>query len=169
SYTNFSGRVELQPDRVHIAQLGVVDNHQQALSITGDLAVHAAEVGAFNVLIKANDFKVIDNKMGNVRVNSDLRIAGELRAPSVEGDLGISTGTINLDPILAQTGTSAYATKQTEYVTGPGTANDQGQTSPATGFGALRMNVHVTVPDDLVIKGSDLKTPDAPIHIVATD
>jgi len=29
------------------------------------------------------------------------------------------------------------------------------------------MNVHVTVPDDLVIKGSDLKTPDAPIGLGA--
>ena len=35
------------------------------------------------------DFKVIDNKMGNVRVNSDLQIAGELRAPRVEGELGV--------------------------------------------------------------------------------
>jgi len=164
SYTNFNGRIELQPDRVHIAQLGVVDNHQQALSITGDLAVHAAQVGAFRIAIKANDFKVIDNKMGNVRINSDLRIAGELRQPSVEGDLGISTGTINLDPILAEAGTSAYATKQTEYATN---ATSQGQAPPPTGFAALRMNVHVTVPDDLVIKGSDLKMPDAPIGLGA--
>src|SRR5437773_2832192 len=105
--------------------------------------------------------------MGNVRINSDLRIAGELSEPSVEGDLGISTGTINLDPILAQIGESAYATKQTEYAIGPSPANDQGQTPPMTAFSALRMNVHVTVPDDLVIKGSDLRMPDAPIGLGA--
>jgi translocation and assembly module TamB len=167
SYKNFDGRIDLQPDRVHIAQLGVIDNHQQALSVTGDLAIHAAQVGAFNIAVKAADFKVIDNQMGNVRVNSDVRIAGELSQPSVEGDLGISTGTINLDPILEQTGASAYATKQTEYATGPGSASQEGQTSAPTGFAALRMNVHITVPDDLVIKGSDLKTPDAPIGLGA--
>ena len=53
--------------------------------------------------------------MGNVRVNSDLRLTGELANPRIEGDLGVTTGSINLDPILAQTGDSAYATKQTEY------------------------------------------------------
>jgi translocation and assembly module TamB len=165
SYTNFDGRIDLQRDRVHIERLGLVDNHKSVLSVTGDLAIHAAQVGAFNVAIKADDFKVIDNEMGNVRINSDLRIAGELRQPSVEGDLGISTGTINLDPILAQTGASAYATKQTEYATEA--ADNRGQTPPPTGFAALRMNVHVTVPDDLVVKGSDLKTPDAPIGLGA--
>src|SRR5206468_8961030 len=82
----------------------------------------------------------------------------------VEGELGISTGTINLDPILAQVGTSAYATKPTEYAT---TADQQGQTQAPTGFSALRMNVHVTVPDDLVVKASELKTPDAPIGLGA--
>src|SRR5205085_6686881 len=56
SYDNFNGRIELQPDRVHIAQLGIVDNHRQPLSVTGDLAVHAVQVGAFNIQIKATDF-----------------------------------------------------------------------------------------------------------------
>ena len=52
-----------------------------------------------------------------MRVNSDLRLTGEINAPRVEGDLGISTGQIDLDPILAQLGDSAYATKETEYLT----------------------------------------------------
>ena len=29
------------------------------------------------------------------------------------------------------------------------------------------MDVHLTVPNDLVVKGSDLKTPDAPIGLGA--
>jgi translocation and assembly module TamB len=167
AYSNGNGRIELQPDRVHIGELRLVDNHQQPLSVTGDLAIHAVQVGAFNIQIAANDFKVIDNKMGNVRINSDLKIAGELRQPSIEGELGITTGTINLDPILAQTGESAYATKQTEYETTP--VDSKGQTPPPAGFEAVRMNVHVTVPDDFVVKGSDLKTPDAPIGLGAVN
>jgi autotransporter translocation and assembly factor TamB len=95
-YTGLDGRIDLQNDRVHIDHIRVLDNQRKPLSVTGDLAVHELEVGAFNVAVKADDFKVIDNDMGNVRV---------LRRPRVEGDLGVSTGVINLDPILAPSAT----------------------------------------------------------------
>ena len=86
----------------------MLDNHQSSLSITGDLAIHELQVGGVELYVTAHDFKVIDNKMGNVRVNSDLQIAGELRAPRIKGDLGVSTGQVNLDEIIALVGDSAY-------------------------------------------------------------
>jgi autotransporter translocation and assembly factor TamB len=120
-------------------------------------------VGGVSIAITADDFKVIDNKMGNVRINSNLRIAGQLSAPRIEGDLGISTGQVNLDPILAQFGTSAYATEATEFTTDANTL-----VAPAASpFDALYAYVRLTVPNDLVIKASDLKTPGAPIGLGA--
>jgi autotransporter translocation and assembly factor TamB len=113
--------------------------------------------------MKADDFKVIDNKMGNVRINSDLRLTGEIAAPRVEGSLGISTGQIDLDPIMAQVGNSAYSTQQANYLTPPDASN----ASSSSPFDALQMDVHVTVPDDLVVKASDLKAPGAPIGMGA--
>jgi len=95
------GRVDLQPDKIHIDHISVLDNHQSALSITGDLAIHERQLGGVAIDVTANDFKVIDNKMGNIRVDSDLRLTGEVNAPRVEGDLGISTGQLDLDRILA--------------------------------------------------------------------
>src|SRR4029077_17304358 len=38
TYTNLNGRIELEPDRIHIADLEVLDNDKQPLSIVGDLA-----------------------------------------------------------------------------------------------------------------------------------
>jgi autotransporter translocation and assembly factor TamB len=165
AYRNFDGRVEFQPDKVHIDQIRVIDNHQQALSVTGDLAVHERQIGGVTVAITAHDFKVIDNEMGNVRVDSNLRIAGELHAPRVEGDLGVTTGVINLDPIIAVTGSSAYATEQTEYLDRP--SDSKGPAPQASVFDALAMDVHLTVPNDLVIKGNNLQTPGAPISLGA--
>ena len=95
------GKIDLQPDKVHIDNIYVLDNHHSALSLTGDLAIHKLEVGGVELFVTASDFKVVDNKLGNVRVNSNLEIAGELRAPRIEGDFGISTGQVNLDQILA--------------------------------------------------------------------
>jgi autotransporter translocation and assembly factor TamB len=164
NYTNLQGRIDLLPDKVHIDNLSVLDNHQSALSITGDLAVHEKQLGALLLNITARDFKVIDNKMGNVRINSDVQLGGELQSPRVEGEVGIETGSINVDEILAQTTDSAYATRQTEYLTKP---EEAVKTQPATPspFDALKMDVHLTVPDDLVVKASSLQTPDAPIGL----
>ena len=86
---------------MHIDHISVLDNHQSALSITGDLAIHERQVGGVQLFVTADDFKVIDNKLGNVRLNSDLEIAGELRSPRIEGDLGVTTGHVNLDEIIA--------------------------------------------------------------------
>src|SRR5262245_14611320 len=166
NYTNLQGRIDLLPDKVHIDNIAVLDNHQNALSITGDLAVHERQLGALLLNITARDFKVIDNKMGNVRINSDVQLGGELRAPRIEGELGIETGSINLDEILAQTTGSAYATRETEYLEKPELATPAEPATPSP-FEALKMDVHFTVPNDLVVKASSLQTPDAPIGLGA--
>ena len=167
SYTNLQGRIDLQPDKVHIDNISVLDNHQSALSITGDLAVHERELGALLLNVTARDFKVIDNKMGNVRVNGDVQLGGELRSPRVEGELGIGTGSLNLDEIIARTSDSAYSTTQTEYLTKREEA--KGEPAVPSPFDALKMDVHVTAPDDLVVKASSLQTADAPIGLGAVN
>jgi autotransporter translocation and assembly factor TamB len=164
NYTDFDGKIDLQPDRVHIAEIKVLDNQKKPLTLTGDLAVHELEVGGVNLSLKASDFKVIDNKMGNVRINTDLRVAGELNQPRVEGELGLSTGVVNLDPIIAQTGESAYATQQTEYLAKTPT-NGQAEAPKPSIYEALYVDVHVTVPNDLVIKAQELQTSGAPIGL----
>jgi autotransporter translocation and assembly factor TamB len=163
-YSNMQGKIDLQPDKVHIDNIFVLDNHQSALSITGDLAIHELEVGGVELFVNANDFKVIDNKLGNVRVNTNLEIAGELRSPRIAGDFGISTGQIEIDQILALATDAAYATEQTEYLGQTDAAAVQSAPAP---IDALKMDVRVTVPDDLVIKASDLRAPGAPVSLGA--
>jgi autotransporter translocation and assembly factor TamB len=165
TYTNLGGRIELQPERVHIGAISVLDNHLNALNLSGDLAVHEREVGSVQIYVSADDFKVIDNKNGNVRIYSSLGLSGELRAPRVEGELGVTTGQVNLDPILAAVGDSAYATKPTDFTTGA--TSDRGQQAAPGLMDALGMDVHLTVPNDLVVKASDLKAPGAVIGLGA--
>jgi len=171
---------------VHIDQITVLDNHDSALSLTGDLAVHAREVGGFHLWITADDFKVVDNKLGNVRIQSALELGGELRAPEITGDFGISTGRVNLDEIMAQI-PSAYSTTPLADPNAPrnadaaARANPTGQsaleqtaqaaadqpTQPASPptqtslLNGLRMNIRITVPDDLIIQSSGIQVPGA--------
>jgi hypothetical protein len=168
-YNTVEGKVELQPDRVKIGAITALDNHFNAVTISGDLAVHERSVGDVQVYIHTDDFKVIDNEMGNIRVNSDLRIAGDLRAPRIEGDLGVTTGTVNLDPILAAVGESAYSTAPAVYTAAPAAPDIKAPEPPTAtqALSALTMNVHVTVPDDLVVKAADLQAPGSPVGMGA--
>ncbi len=171
TYTNIAGTVQLQPERVHIEQLTVLDNHQSSLSITGDLGVHAREVGGFQIWVNADDFKVIDNKMGNVRIQSAVSLSGQLRSPLVQGYLGVTTGEINLDEIIAILGASPYATEAAVRGDAGNTTAVIAQAVPAPApsspFDALRMNLSLTVPNALVVKASDLQTPGSPVSLGA--
>jgi hypothetical protein len=164
AYTGLDAHIDLQPDRVHIADISVLDNRRKALSVTGDLAIHELQVGGVNLTVKADDFKVIDNKMGSVRVHSDLRVAGELAQPRIEGDLHVTAGTINLDPILAAASDAAYATRPTDFVTAAAASGNTGQDRGSL-FETLQLDVHVTAANDLVVRGSDLQAGDSPVGL----
>lgn len=165
AYAHMSGRVDLQEDRVHIDQITVLDNHDSALSVTGDLAVHAGDVGKFQLYVNADDFKVIDNKLGNLRVQGALELGGELRSPEIRGDFGVSTGRLDLDQLLAKI-PSAYST---EAIADPNAATPPaaGQQQKRSTFDALKMNVRITVPDDLIVNSSGIAVPGALIDLGA--
>jgi autotransporter translocation and assembly factor TamB len=165
-YSDLDASIALQGDRLHIDEIRVLDDRRKPLSITGDLAIHELAVGGVNITLKADDFKVIDNKMGRVRVKSDLRIEGGLGYPRIEGDLGVTTGQIDLDPVLAAIGASPYATTETQYASG---ADRSGQAPATSAFDALQMTVHVTVPDDFIVKASDLNPGNAPVGLGAVN
>lgn len=161
-YRNIAGRIDLQPDRLHIDQITLLDNQESALTITGDLAVHAREVGAVQLKIAADRFKVVDNKLGNVRIKSDIAITGELRAPRIEGTLGITTGTVNVDQIMAFMGASPYSTTALDT----GTKAEESAEAAGPGlFENLTMNVRVQVPNDLVLKASSLEAAGSPVGL----
>jgi autotransporter translocation and assembly factor TamB len=164
SYSGLDAHIDLEPDRVHIADVSVLDNRRKALSVSGDLALHELQVGGVNLSVKADDFKVVDNKMGSVRVRTDLRVAGELGQPRIEGDLRVMAGTINLDPILAATSESAYATRPADYVTAAAASGNSRQDRGSI-FETLQLDVHVTAANDLVVRGSDLQAGDSPVGL----
>jgi autotransporter translocation and assembly factor TamB len=166
-YTDVEGKIELEPDRVRVGAISALDNHLNPITISGDLAVHERDVGDVQIYIHTDDFKVIDNKAGNLRVNTDLQIGGELRSPRIVGNLGITTGTINLDELLARIAESPYATTQAEYAPRAEQPPVPGSLDLMKSLAALSANVHITVPDDLVVKAADLQAPGSPVGLGA--
>ena len=131
TYSDLDGRIELEPDRIHIADIEVLDNDLQPLSITGDLAIHERQLGGVNIDVTARNFKIIKNKMGDLRMDSDLRITGDLLRPRIEGELGVTSGVINLDPVLAAVGGPAAPVAPTPYRTRGGLGGGRQRRGPA--------------------------------------
>jgi hypothetical protein len=99
-YTGLDTRIEFDTDRVRIQEFRVLDEHDRPLTISGELALHARQVGQVAINVQADRFEILDNELGDVKINSDLRITGELTAPRVEGEVSVHTGSINLARIL---------------------------------------------------------------------
>ena len=166
-YSHMVARLELQPDRIHIAQVTVLDNHNNALSFSGDVALDERRVSGVQFYVTADDFKVLDNKLGNIRVQSRLEVAGDLRAPRLTGYFGLTTGEVNLDQALALVAPSPYATEAAKPDSGIAEAAAPADAPPAVGYAASSIDVQINVPNELVVKGSNLQTPGSPIGLGA--
>ena len=112
--THFSGlttRIELEPDRIHVPRLQIADTHGSPMTIEGDLAVHATSVGAVNVSVQSHDFKLVDNELGKIAVDTNLRLTGDLRNPRLEGDVQLPADRLELDKVLLMM-SSPYSTQE---------------------------------------------------------
>jgi translocation and assembly module TamB len=115
SYTGLDTRIQLEPDAIRISEMRILDNHDSALTVGGELGVHGRSVGGVDVSMKAEDFKVIDNELGNMRVDTDVHLTGEIRKPRVEGKVNLSTGTLDVAKLLERFASTAYSTEATEF------------------------------------------------------
>jgi autotransporter translocation and assembly factor TamB len=187
SYTGLDTRIELADDIVRIREFSIRDEHDRPLTIAGELAVHAREVGALNIWITSDNFEIIDNELGDVGIDSKLRITGELRRPRIEGEIRVAAGRLEVDRIL-QAFYDPYAIEELpdivsaeRMVEGMGTAEEATRDAlararasaapvdeeearaavdaPETpGFmDALAMDVRVRIPDNLVLRGRNLR------------
>jgi translocation and assembly module TamB len=169
---------------VTIRSFDIVDAEGARMSVSGRLAVHARKVGDVDVSFTSKNFEVIDNELGDVGLDTDIRITGELRQPRIEGQIRTATARLELDEILALfydpysveslppvvsaertvegSGSAEEATRQA-LSRAQSSAASGGETpagdAAATGgvLGPLAMDVRVVIPDNLVLRGTDLR------------
>jgi hypothetical protein len=191
--TSFSGlttKIQFDPNVVRIPQFRILDEHGDALTIGGQLAMHEGKAGAVNVSLDADQFKLMDNELGDVHVETHLKLTGDVHAPRIEGEVRMDQARLELDRILLQiaspyseealpevlTAEEAAASPARESNRPTDTAIAAGRqargqrprtTNPAleqqNGIGQtgalapIAMNVHLVVPDNMVVRGQDLR------------
>jgi hypothetical protein len=184
TFTGLTTRIDLQPERVRIERFQLLDHHGEKLTIAGELAVHARELGGVNVSINSDNFEVMDNELGDIQVQTALEITGDLRQPRIAGDVRLDAARVEVDRVL-QVMYSPYAEQALpdvvsaeRKVEGSGSAEDAtrnalstvaepgtappppGADAPppqASAFDPVALDIHVVVPDNLVLRGNDIR------------
>ena len=162
AYSGFNTRIDLKPDTIQINQFKILDARGFPMTIGGSLGVHERRVGEVNVNIQAENFEIIDNKLADIKIDTDLRVTGTPAAPHVEGLVEIENGTIQVGEVIERTASDPYATEATEIA--PRAPEGPVAAAP-TLFSGLDLNVSLSIPSNLVLRGSDLRPANAPISI----
>jgi autotransporter translocation and assembly factor TamB len=191
AYTGLDTRIGLENDAVNVSEMRIVDEHNNAMTVGGTIALHERSVGAVDVKIQSEDFEVIDNVFADLKLDSDVRVTGELRKPRVEGFVEVETGSIDVARLIDQFTTDPYATEPVAFdAADPAVASESasssesgvpsgGEVSPeplpsapsqpaqaSTAVGildALDLSLGVAVPSNLVLRGNDLRGGDSPV------
>lgn len=189
SFTGLTTRIELDPDRIRIPRFQILDEDGHPMTIAGDLAIHARQLGNVDVSVTSDNFKIIDNELGKANIQTKLQLSGDLRHPKLTGDVQTDSARLQIDKILLLTA-SPYAehamprvvsAEQTVEGTSSGTdratrrafehgrelsgeaaarakATARNAPAPASGpMAALALDIHFRAPDDLVVRGDDLR------------
>jgi autotransporter translocation and assembly factor TamB len=175
NYTGLDTRIELQPDGVNIREFKILDNRGFPLTIGGTLAVHARSVGAVDITMQSENFEVIDNELADLKLDTQIKITGELLKPRLEGYVEVENGTIFLAPLLERVTSDPYATEATAVdLAGSDEAaklvsrereSQAPQEAQTSLFDALELEIALGVPSNLVLRGTDLRPANAPIEM----
>jgi hypothetical protein len=172
-YTGLDTRLDLKPDVVTVQEFRILDSRGFPLTVGGTLGVHDRSVGAVDISLQSRDFEVVDNRLADLKLDVQLKLTGELRKPRLEGTVDVENATIHLAELLEWATTSPYPT-EAAAATLAGADEAARATTPAAAparpdqpnfLEALELDVTVAVPDNLVLRGNDLRPANAPIDI----
>ena len=162
SYTGLDTRIDLRPETVEIQQFKILDERGFPMTVGGTLGFNERRVGDVNISITSENFEVIDNKLADVKLDTDVRITGTPRTPRVEGLIEVENGTIEVGEVIERTVSDPYATEATEI--SPRVPEGPVAAAP-TVFDGLELDVALAIPSNLVLRGTDLRPANAPISI----
>ncbi len=187
SYSGLDTSIALSPERITIPNLQIIDEEGERLTITGSLGVHARQVGEVDVTISSRNFELIDNELGDVGVETSLKVTGEMRRPKIVGDVKLQSGRLEVDKILAlfydpysvsampevvsaerttegnasaeDATRQALAGAQAGTTVPPATtgASPDAPPAPAGAFAPVELQVHVRIPENLTLRGNSLR------------
>ena len=185
SYTGLATRIDLEPELVKIQRFEILDRHGERLAIEGQLAVHELQAGSVTIKVTSDNFELVHNELGDVQVESEIQVTGELLHPRIGGRVRVDAGRIEVDKVLQlfydpyattalpevesaertveASGGAEEATKQAlakaeQSAGAPGARPEAAEPpAPPTLMDPVALDVHLVLPDNLVLRGNDIR------------
>jgi autotransporter translocation and assembly factor TamB len=164
-YTGLDTRIELNQDGLTIPEFKILDSRGFPMTIGGTLALHARAVGAVDIKAQSSKFEVIDNKILDLKLNTDIHLTGELRRPKVVGTIEVENGTVHVEELVSRFGADPYATQEAAINPQQPAGGQPGTPPQPSVFDALDMDVKLSIPSNLVLRGNGIEAPNAPVAL----
>jgi autotransporter translocation and assembly factor TamB len=148
-YTDATIDATVEGEELQVARLLVRDGDRDALEGSGRIRLENRAIRDIDFVARGDDFTVLDNELGRLSVDANLTLTGTLGAPKVAGDVRLHSGRLEVDQILDRFGAAPY-----ESISQP----PQAQAAPPAGTAPLALNLKVEVPDNLILRGRDIRT-----------
>ena len=113
TYSNAIARLMFEGDRVLVDRFELSDDDHDRLVAIGELGIERHSIGQVNLQISTSQFKVLDNEFGDMQIDSDVRVTGEVAKPTVTGEIVTRPGRLEVDQILEQLSRNPYSTEAT--------------------------------------------------------
>ena len=163
TYTNAIARLLFEGDRVFVDRFQLSDDDADHLVAIGELGIVQRGIGAMNLQISSSQFKVLDNEFGEMQIDSDVRVTGEVATPTVTGEIVTRPGQLDVDQILEQLSRNPYRTEATTATVLEGATPPSDSTlspfgdNPRSGiYDTATIDVRLRLPDDLLLRGRDM-------------
>jgi autotransporter translocation and assembly factor TamB len=160
TYTNAIARLSFEGDRVLVDRFELSDDDLDKLVAIGELGIVRRSIGQMNLQISSDQFKVLDNQFGDMEVDGDVRVTGEVAKPIVTGEITTRPARLEVDQILDQLSRSAYSTQAIDATQTDAELAEPAATpgdDPQVGiYDTATIDVRLRLPDDLLLRGRDM-------------
>jgi autotransporter translocation and assembly factor TamB len=187
SYKDATAELAFKGNRMTIDHLLLHDNDGHELTAQGGLDVLAAgQQRTFDVHVTSTKFHVLNNDLGTLQMNADLRFSGDIAAPKFTGRVRLDSGRLQVDQILQRTTNNPYSETAADSVlnqpppggaivppagglTGAPQPSAPTSVPPPTPqkslFDRIDLDLTIDLPDNLVMRGRGLRVGASPIGL----
>jgi len=183
AYSGFDTQIEFAPDVARIRTFVLTDENGNGMRVGGELSAHERRIGAFQVSVETENFEVIDNRLGDVQITSLMAVTGTLSEPKFIGTIELEAGRVEVDRVFDMLGGNVYALTPATDLPAAGVtvlnreeqarqqaaaAEQKAAQAEAAGaghspaaraplFDRLDMDLRVIVPNNLILRGNDIR------------
>jgi autotransporter translocation and assembly factor TamB len=168
TYRDLNADIEFAGQRAVTRQFAVTDDDGHLLTMTAGADVFVSgKDRAFEVEIEARSLQVIQNDLGDVEVDLQIRAEGGLAAPRLTGRIALDQGRLEVDEILRRVTPASRAPSElrpglpqatTVAAEAAAAAIAEAEKAAEKGlFSRAAMDLDIVIPDALVLRGQDVR------------